>query len=203
MRPLVVLWDGCLQANAESLVSLRFTRGAGTLVTFAEEDIARPLEEGNPLPTIPDLTSICRNHYANGLVLRKHAKGKQGHLHGACYTAGYAVEAILKAAICKVTGVIDYDDLIKNANGTINSNRRKRYYIHQPMELLFRLAAVDALNRFNQTVNYGLYQPTSPVFEWDADKRYNPAWRDSVTEANRFLESVAELVDIVDEELHR
>ncbi len=152
------------------------------------------------------LLTIAQQHYANGILLWTHGNGKPGNFHGACYIAGYTVEAMLKAAILKVTGQPDYDKTVRDPL----TNRTERAHVHDPYLLFLHLIENTGAGDFTHTLttwypnNYRSafpHHPGSLVFEWNARKRYQPKWRASRKSARKFLNAVYDLYITLSKEM--
>jgi HEPN domain-containing protein len=114
---------------------------------------------------------------------------------GAYYLAGYAVELLLKAKVCKTIGIQDFFDF-SNPKKTKLSVKNpdilyKPYKVHDPAQLLI-LSGIYSEFQDDSSKDVNLKKHWSIVSKWDENSRYLTGITD--IDVKNFIISIKEIM---------
>jgi len=148
---------------------------------------------------IVDFENIARTRLGDAQCLLE-----QGHLDGAFYLGGYAVEIAFKIRLCKIENLSgfpsDKDDFNSfKQNGLINTSYRKDQWFDHSLERLKILIEKTEQQKGMQSIDfeYDYSEDWGFVIEWNETKRYQEIGSYNLEKVTNFVKSIENILPVI------
>jgi len=149
--------------------------------------------------SIIDFQNIARTRLGDAQCLLE-----QGHLDGAFYLGGYAVEIALKTRLCKVENLAgfpkDKDEFkLYKQQGFINVSHKQEKWFSHDLENLKNLIQNAEQEKGMQSIDfeYDYSVDWGFVIEWKETKRYQEIGSYNLEKVTNFVKSIENILPVI------